>query len=583
MAQADDTPRTLTRVIVGPYPDSASAASALEQLGDHEWPGMLVDYPVDTQQPLQRTADASAGDAEMLLGADSAANSPADADVLILAEDQAGESPGDDELLIIEDSLDGEQHGMDGTDDEGAETLIIDEPASEAEEVLLPFSETTLPAETDTAQATGAWTQKLRYRHEDFSIGLDKARLEYGNLYKSDATADSSNYGHLAFSADWQKNPTWEMQLSGRLDWYHQTGDPDFNETELDYGESFVRFRGDNFRLTAGTQTIIWGRIDEVPPTDRMSRVDFGRGILDPLNERRRALPAIRFEGFHEGYKLDAVMLPDFRKAFLPEKDSVWYSINQSQGTLLGFEQTPLLETLVRNGSISENSPSGTAGYGLRLSNTGEQFDYALTVQRVRQSLPYWELNTEVRAALLAGADPISAIATSGDATFKARYPRAWLVGGDFGFEAVDATWRFEAAWISDTPVTRSDLRYDEVDSANWAAGVEFHPGDSEFRVNLQIVGTNMIDAPSLLDRKNTYNFNGSVHGEFGQNRWRTDIRFFAGLDARDIYVNPEVAFIGWEPHEIYAAWHYFDGDDETIGGYWEDSSLLTLGWRARF
>ena len=68
-----------------------------------------------------------------------------------------------------------------------------------------------------------------------------------------------------------------------------------------------------------------------------------------------------------------------------------------------------------------------------------------------------------------------------------------------------------------------------------------------------------------------------------GQNRWRLDTRFFLGLDRRDIYVNPEVTFIGWEPHEIYAAWHYFDGDDDTIGGYWEDSALLTLGLRSQF
>ena len=88
---------------------------------------------------------------------------------------------------------------------------------------------------------------------------------------------------------------------------------------------------------------------------------------------------------------------------------------------------------------------------------------------------------------------------------------------------------------------------------------------------------------PSILDNENTYNFNGTVHGEFGKNRWRTDTRFFFGLDRRDIYINPEITFIGWEPHEIYAAWHYFDGDDETIGGYWEDSSLLTLGLRTQF
>jgi hypothetical protein len=274
-------------------------------------------------------------------------------------------------------------------------------------------------------------------------------------------------------------------------------------------------------------------------------------------------------------------LLPDFRKAFLPEKDSIWYPINQTQGTILGFKTTPPLQALIKNGSISENEPSGTAGYGLRMSNTGEQFDYAITVQRVRQSLPYWQLNTEVRGALLGGADPVTAINSSSGATFRARYPRAWLVGSDLGFEALDATWRFEAAWISDTPVTRTDLRYDKVESANWAAGVQFYPGDSEFRVNLQIVGINLINTPDVLDRENIYNFNGSIYGELGNNRWQTNTRFFIGLDEKDIYINPEITFVGWEPHEIYAGWHYFNGHADTVGGFWEDNSLITLGWRA--
>ena len=314
-----------------------------------------------------------------------------------------------------------------------------------------------------------------------------------------------------------------------------------------------------------------------------MSRADISRGLLDDLPERRRAMPVIRFEGFHEGYKLDALVNPAFRKAALPDKDSVWYTINREKGAILGFKQTPLLQNLVKNGSVSDKAPDDYGGFGFRLSHTGDRFDYAVTVQKARQSTPYWQLNSTVRSSLQAGAPPGAAVASSGKATFRARYPRTWVAGGDMGFQALDATWRFEAAWISDTPVTRNDLRYDTVDSANWAAGVQFFPGDTDVRVNLQIVGVNLIDSPSILDRKNIYNFNGTIHGEFGNNRWEGSTRFFVGLDKKDIYFNPEIAFIGWEPHKIYAAWHYFSGDDETVGGYWEDDSILTLGWRAEF
>jgi hypothetical protein len=188
-----------------------------------------------------------------------------------------------------------------------------------------------------------------------------------------------------------------------------------------------------------------------------------------------------------------------------------------------------------------------------------------------------------VREAFVGGADPTSAIASSSEATFQAQYPRTWVAGGDFGFEAMSATWRFEAAWVSDTPVTRTNLLYDTVNSVNWATGVQFYPGDSDVRVNLQLAAINLIDAGDVLDRRNVYNFNGSVFGKFGNNRWQSSNRFFIELDEKGIYFNPEISFIGWERLQIYAGWHYFSGDDQTIGGFWKNSSLLTLGWRSQF
>ena len=462
--------------------------------------------------------------------------------------------------------------GPDSETADDEEILIIDETDS----VEIQGTETDV-------QDSSSWTDHTRYHNGRFSIGLDDARLEYGNLYQSKSSVNSSNYGHLALSAEWKPDQAWETRLGVRIDGYNQTGDPSFTDIELDYTDSFVRYRGENYRLTAGTQKVIWGRIDELPPTDRISRADTTRGILDPLPERRRAMPVLRFEGFQDSYKFDAIWLPVFVGAALPDKDSIWYTINRSNGTILGFESTPLLKEVVQLGSISDSTPDGDGGFGLRLSNTGQQFDYAVTVQQARQSTPYWQLNPTVREALQAGDDPASAVASSSEATFRARYPRAWVAGGDFGFEALAATWRFEAAWISDTPVTHTNLVYDTVNSVNWAAGAQFYPGDGDVRVNLQVTGINLIDATDVLDRTNIYNFNGSIFNEFANNRWQAKARFFVGLNQKDIYINPEISFIGWEPHEIYAGWHYFNGDEDTIGGFWEDNSMLTLGWRSQF
>jgi len=539
-----DSTSKLTRIIVGPFFHKSAARDVQQQLASNGWHGFQRDYPVTTNEPLVVAADSGHG-----------------------ADD-------DEEILIIDEADSTDDVSPEGDDDT---ILLMDD-----DDTLLLLDEDEPEMATDS-QDSPSWTDYTRYENGRFSIGLDKARLEYGNLYQSKSSVNTTNYGHLALSAEWNPDSAWETRFGGRIDWYDQTGSPSVDEVDFDYGDSFVRYRGENYRVTAGTQKVIWGRIDEVPPTDRLSRADISRGILDPLSERRRAMPVLRFEGFHEGYKLDAVFLPLFRKAAQADKDNIWYPVNQTNGTILGVESNALMKTFVQQGRISDSAPDGDGGFGLRMSNTGQQFDYAVTVQHARQSTPYFELDPSVRRAFLNGATPAGAIAAGKGATFKARYPRSWVAGGDFGFEALSATWRFEGAWISDTPVTRKDLRYDTVSSISWAAGAQFYPGDSNVRVNLQITGVNLIDAPAVLDRTDIYNFNGSIFNEFGNNRWQATTRFFIGLDQKDIYINPEISFIGWEPHELYAGLHYFNGEEDTIGGYWENNSLLTVGWRSQF
>jgi hypothetical protein len=272
----------------------------------------------------------------------------------------------------------------------------------------------------------------------------------------------------------------------------------------------------------------------------------------------------VRLEGFQGNNKVDLIWYPTFRGAELPDNDSIWYPVDRSRGELLGIESTPAMAALLSGAAIDDDAPSNSGGGGLRFSRTESSFDFALTAQYGRQTVPYFRYNAATN-------------------TLEAEYPRAWSLGGDIGFEAADATWRLEAAWVSDLPATRDNMAYTEVKGINWGAGVEFHPGDGDTRVNLQIVGTNLYDTPDILDRTEIYNFNGSVEAPFAQERWRARVRFFVGLDKTDIYVNPEIAFLGWEPHEFYLELHHFDGEDGTLGGFHEDHSLLAVGWRAEF
>lgn len=463
----------------------------------------------------------------------------------------SAEHAPEEELLIIEE----EGPVIEGAEPAapGEELLIIEEEPGRDEILIEPEIPETLARVGETDTDSGG-----------LSVKLDELWAEYARFNRSASRADGQAYLHGQATALWNPSPRWDLQASLRLDGYLQHGRQDWEHATLDYDETFIRYRADNARVTLGAQKIAWGRIDEFPPTDRVSTLDLSRYILDDLAERKRASPAIRYEHFFGDRKLDLVFLPDFREAELPGVDSVWFPVNRQSGQILGIKSTPASEALVRSAPVDVKAAHSDGGFGIRYSATGEGVDYALTLQKVRQSIPYFNYNS-TRGVL------------------EAKYPRSWLLGGDLGVEALGAIWRLEAGWQSDAPVTRTDGAFDTVKSLSWGAGVEFFPGDGDARVNLQLTGINHIDAPAVINRTEIYLFGGSFEMPFAREQWRLKGRFYKGLDTHDLYLNPELAFTGWESQELYLEAHYFDGAAGTPGAFHQDNSLLAVGWRAKF
>lgn len=417
-----------------------------------------------------------------------------------------------------------------------------------------------------------------------FSGGLERIHAESGWTTVRD-DVDGSAYLRADAYAGWRSAGSWEARISARLYAWRQHGDTEFTHGEIDAGDSWLRYRGDSWRVTAGMQTVLWGRADELPPTDRLSVQDVTRFALDDLSERRRSAPLLRLEHFIGASKLDLLWMPRFRAAELPHDDDIWHPVDRRRGALIGIRPDPLLSALVQGGGYQEDD-DGYGGVGLRWSRSGEGMDYAFSIQRVRHSLPYYELDAAVRGALLLNPlDPAGAVA-AGDAsrTFVARHPLSTVAGVDLGLVTGGMTWRLEAAWLSDVPVTTGDLRMDTVPAIDWTVGLEFFPGDAETRVTLQLTGRELFDLPAtILDRERIVALGGELESILPGYRWRARMRFSTGLDRRDVYLNPELAFIGFEPHELYLAGHWLDGADMTAGGHFQDNDLIALGWRARY
>ena len=404
--------------------------------------------------------------------------------------------------------------------------------------------------------ATRAFRPSLKY-------GVDDVLLEAGHFPRA-PKADGSTTLRASPYALWQPAREWEFRVGARLDAVSQHGgSASYDEVRGDIADTYVRYRRGDTRLTVGAQTIVWGRVDGTPVIDRVSRVDLSRFALDDLPERRRAQLALRWEQTLGDYKLDAVVLPAFRGARLPDVDSVWSPVDRERGRIIGVAPSPGLEALVGAARIREGD-RGSGGAALRLSKSGGAVDFGLTLAHTRQTLPYYQVDL---------AEP----------SLTAIYPYNRFAGVDAEFATGAYTWRIELGHTSDVPVTLAGGERRSARAIEGVVGVEFFPGGDDTRVTLQLAARSVRTGQTILELKEYYGVNGEVESMLAQGRWKLGMRFFSGLNEHDLYLAPKVSWLGWEPLEIYAVARHFDGGSRTLAGFHRDHDMFAIGLSTRF
>lgn len=383
---------------------------------------------------------------------------------------------------------------------------------------------------------------------------------------------------HIEIASEIRPDPRLYLRLGVRADGTFQTGSGEFRAA-ADFDETYLQLRRGAVLMTAGWQKPVWGRLSLAPPSDILSTYDLTRYLLSPASERRVA-PGVRVETYLGEWKADAFWLPEFRAAELAPVSSFWSPIDQTKGALLGYPSSnPILQTLIRNGTFgSEPTPGG--GGGLRVSRTGG-IDFGITAAEARLSLPYYRFDDTVGRALLAGADPGTALQL-GAPTFVEIHPRNRLYGVDLGFEKLGAVWRLEGARVSDVPVTRPDLTVVEVPSIRWGAETELVPGPG-FRINIAASGYHLSETEPFLDPARVVRVSGELDARWAHERWRARVRFIYGVTPYEFYLNPEIGLLEFEPYEIFFGYHSFDGDEITASGFFSDRDLVILGVRRGF
>jgi hypothetical protein len=170
--------------------------------------------------------------------------------------------------------------------------------------------------------------------------------------------------------------------------------------------ELILAFRSKRLDLSAGLGRVVWGRLDELQPTDVINPIDVSRFFFEGRSEARLAVPLARATVYAgENASVEGVYVPFFRRGRFDR---------------LAEESSPF--NLVPGVPFVDRAPPRTAANaqgGARLNVTSGQVDWSVSAYR--------------------GFRPLGLYSASSPTDVDRVYPRFTMLGGDI--ETVAGPW----------------------------------------------------------------------------------------------------------------------------------------------
>ena len=269
--------------------------------------------------------------------------------------------------------------------------------------------------------------------------------------------------------------------------------------------EATANVRLGRMDLYAGFGRIVWGRLDELQPTDVINPLDVSRFFFEGRNEAR--LPVALARGrlyLSDDVSLEAVYVPVFRGGKfdqLAEESSPFNLATASDALVCLAIGCPVIPVRVRDAEPSTRW--GNAQGGMRFTATSGRVDWSVSAYRGFEPFPFAEL-------------------IPATATIVSTRPRFTMLGADF--ESVRGEWGVRgevAAFVRDS-FQGGDLSVVRGQSFDGGVGVDRRAG------NYHVTGTILFhreepDTPGLpFEARSDVTLIVSADRTFAMERYRT-------------------------------------------------------------
>ena len=277
--------------------------------------------------------------------------------------------------------------------------------------------------------------------------------------------------------------------------------------------EASLHLGGETADVLVGFSRVVWGRLDELQPTDVINPLDVSRFFFEGRSEARMPVALLRGRLFlGDRATIEAVYVPIFRKGRFDQLDEDTSPFNLASDLAAGLGTCLAIGCPTLPVVFVDDEPPITAGSaqgGLRLSGTAGRVDWSIAGYRGFEPIGLVQLANV--------APPFS----GGPLTLVRTFPRFTMIGGDF--ETVRGAWglRGEIAAFVDDNFQLSDPRVVSGSSVDAGLGVDRKAGDYRLSATL-LLHHESFESPGATgeDRRRDLSIIASADRSFARERY---------------------------------------------------------------
>lgn len=486
--------------------------------------------------------------------------------VVEVAPAQAAVKKDDASVDLGDDSADitSSEHVAGVSNDLDEEAIFEDHPSDEDGQAQEGLEEdgSLLEDEFDVPGEEGASDSPLHFSgsiQNKYSHDADE-----NGAFESDALNHFEALAKVAYDND----GILRVEIGVDVDAYADENDGDWdNDNDVRLYEAYVNLSFSTLNLRVGNQIVRWGKSDGFSPLDNINPEDLRGGVAGRREERKIPIPMANLEADFFGMSWQGIYIPGFYKSDFDIVGTDWSLFGHSDRSVGPFAYQ----------EEEHDELFDSQEYGLRISSTVGNFDYAFSYLHTRSDTPVLGSMTVPGGFPLdlenGGIRDIVAFAIATGQIIPIGYERQNIYGFEFETTVGDFGLRGDVAYFAETYCLTEDLDQIEKPALQYTLGADYI-SPTDFYINLQFSHSIILDYEEAIvfQEENAYSVNGTISQELLNGDLKLELRGFYDLTGNGTMLNPQVIISPWESLALEFGAEFFGGTQQTVMGMFDDN-----------